>query len=124
KVNVFDDSLRKVKIGELNDKLDSQKTKLNILQQELDQTSKKYGEGSTQAQKKALAVDDLTKAIGRTEDKIQSEQTALEKEKTAFDASAHAAAAAAPAVETLGKATKDSGDDAKAAAPKFDAFRE
>lgn len=115
-VNVFDDSMRKAKIETLTDKLDSQQKKLKILEQELAEASKKYGEGSVQAQKKALAVDDLSKAIVQTEKKIESENATLGREKAAFDAAAHAASTSVPEVEKLGDATKQAGDDFDAAA--------
>lgn len=123
-VNVFDDSMRKAKIETLTDKLDSQQKKLKILEQELSETSKKYGEGSVQAQKKALAVDDLTKAITHTEGAIERENATLGREKAAFDAAAHAASASMPEVEKLGKTTKQAGDDAEQSGPKWKSLAE
>lgn len=117
KVNFFDDSLKKIKIEGLTNKLTEQQKALNILQQELTQTTTKYGEGSVQAQKKQLAVDKLTNSIGLTEKQIGHENTALDQERAAFDASSHAASG-------LGKATIEAGDDAAKTAPRFDAFRE
>jgi TP901 family phage tail tape measure protein len=124
KVNVFDDSLKKIKIGELTNKLTEQQKALGILQQDLSATAQKYGEGSIQAQKKQLAVDKLSNSIGITEQKIQRENTALDQEKAAFDAAAHAASAAAPAVDQLGKSTKTAGDDAEQSAPKWKGMSE
>lgn len=123
-VAVFDDSLRKIKIAELTNKLSEQQKTLAVLTQELQETATKYGEGSVQAQKKALAVDKLSNAIGITEQKITRENAALDQERAAFDAAGHAAGASAAPVEQLGKATRDAGKEAEQSAPKFDAFKE
>lgn len=124
KVNVFDDSLKKIKIQELTNKLSEQQKALEILQKDLTDTSAKYGEGSQQAAKKALAVDKLSNSIGITEQKIEHENATLAKEKEAFDASAHAATTAAPQVEKLGQETQQAGDKAAHADPQFKSFSE
>lgn len=108
---------RAAKMQALTDKLDQQQKALGILQQELDKTTAKYGEGSTQAQKKQLALETLTKAIDRTETQLKTEATALDLEK-------QAAAEATPVVDKLGTTTKQAGDDAEKGGHGFDVFGE
>jgi TP901 family phage tail tape measure protein len=57
-------------IDKLTDRLTFQQRSLGIMQQELAAVSAKYGEGSTQAQRKQLAVDKLTASIARDEKEL------------------------------------------------------
>jgi TP901 family phage tail tape measure protein len=73
-------------IPKLTNTISEQKTKLGILKQELEATAEKYGSGSVQAQKKALAVKTLSDRISENEAKyaqysgtIQSVQNSQEK---------------------------------------------
>lgn len=59
-------------IDKLTDRLTFQGRSLGIMQQELAAVSAKYGEGSTQAQRKQLAVDKLTASIARDEKELAS----------------------------------------------------
>jgi TP901 family phage tail tape measure protein len=124
KVNVFDDSLKKIKIEGLTNKLNEQKKALSILEQELTQTSAKYGEGSVQAQKKALAVDKLSNAIGITEKQIARENTVLDQERAAFNATTDAVQKTEPAVKQLGNTTEKAGNEAKDSEPKWQGLSE
>lgn len=97
-------------IGNLSAKLSTQNKELGILQQELAKATAKYGESSTQAQRKQLAIDKLKTSITATEGAIKSEADAQAAE-------AKAAAAAAQATETAAAATKDAGQAATSATP-------
>lgn len=54
-------------IDTLTNRITFQQRTLGVLQQELAQTAAKYGEGSTQAQRKQIAVDKLTTSIAKDE---------------------------------------------------------
>jgi TP901 family phage tail tape measure protein len=72
-------------IDKLTGRITFQQRSLNILQQELAQTTTKYGEGSIQAQKKQLAVDKLTASIARDEkalEQLKAEETAAASSST------------------------------------------
>lgn len=64
-------------IGPLTNKLEEQRAKLAILQQELAATTAKFGEGSTQVANKQLAIMKLTNQIGETEAKYADLQEAI-----------------------------------------------
>lgn len=68
-------------IDKLTERITFQQRALGIMQQELAQTSAKYGEGSIQAQRKQLAVDKLTASIARDEKAL--EQLQAEERDTA-----------------------------------------
>lgn len=73
-VDAFVASMQRTnKIASLTNTLGEQRAALKILEQELAATSAKYGEGSIQAQKKQLALQKLTNAIGQTEAKLKTE---------------------------------------------------
>lgn len=56
-------------IGPLTNRIEEQKAKLNILNQELVATVEKYGQGSTQAQNKQLAITKLTNSLAENQAK-------------------------------------------------------
>jgi TP901 family phage tail tape measure protein len=109
-VNAFTASVdHAAKIQGLTDKLAGQKKELGILEQELTKTAEKYKEGSTQAQRKELAIQKLTAAIGVTERSLVSETHALNAEAHATQEAGQAAATAAVPVKQLGKEAQEAG---------------
>lgn len=95
------------KIGSLTTRLDEQRRAFAILQQEVDQTTQRYGAGTVQAQKKQLALDKLSNAIKTTEGHLTDEQKALAGEEQALkEAQGVLATHTAKTVE-LGGASKD-----------------
>lgn len=100
---------RAARVADLEGKLGTQRKELGILQKELEQTAAKYGEGSTQAQRKALAVDKLTNSIQSTERALASEQRELVAAANATQEVGQAADKAAPQVKDLGQVAEHAG---------------
>lgn len=103
------------KITTLSGKIDLQKRSLDVLQQELTQTTAKYGEGSVQAQKKQIAIDKLTASINKDEAELEQLQKAE-----------HAAAGASKqfedGIDGAGKAGKKFGEVMTGALREVGAF--
>jgi TP901 family phage tail tape measure protein len=75
---------RALRVADLTDRLQTQQKQLGILQKELAQTAAKYGEASTAAQRKALALEKLEASIRSSERELAALKTATAKAADGF----------------------------------------
>lgn len=117
-------AVQQTKIDKLSGDIDLQKKKLEILNQELEKTKAKYGEGSTQAQRAQLAIDTLNHSISQNEKKLEGANTALADLDRKQEAAAQSAQQITTATPPAAQAVEKLGNEAESAGPKFSAMRE
>ena len=95
------------KIKQLNGTLDAQRTKLDLLNQEYEQTVKLYGENSAAADKVKISINNQEAAIAKTEKELENYNNQLEELPKTLDKTGDAAEKAADGFTVIKGALAD-----------------